>query len=79
MLEHEALLGIGSCRGHAPPWGLGRDRLDIEPVLLGLFFRRVRDRVLSATQGRQEPFTFGSLGATPFYFNPKPPNRPPPH
>lgn len=44
---------------------------------LGLFFRRVRDRVLSATQGRQEPFTFGSLGAAPFYFNPRPPNRAP--
>ena len=44
---------------------------------LGLFFRRVRDRVLAATHGRQEPFTFGSVGATPFYFNPKPPNRPP--
>ncbi|MFO1073302.1 MAG: SUMF1/EgtB/PvdO family nonheme iron enzyme [Geminicoccaceae bacterium] len=44
---------------------------------LGLFFRRVRDRVLAATHGRQEPFTFGSVGAMPFYFNPKPPNRPP--
>ncbi|EWY37994.1 hypothetical protein N825_15180 [Skermanella stibiiresistens SB22] len=42
---------------------------------LGLFFRRVRDNVMEATQGRQEPFIFGSLGATPFYFNPAPPNR----
>ncbi|WP_051328718.1 SUMF1/EgtB/PvdO family nonheme iron enzyme [Geminicoccus roseus] len=44
---------------------------------LGLFFRRVRDRVLQATEGRQEPYTFGSLGAAPFYFNPKPPNQAP--
>ncbi|HSK41156.1 MAG TPA: caspase family protein, partial [Arenibaculum sp.] len=49
-----------------------------EPGLeLGLFFRRVRDSVLQETQGRQEPYIFGSLGASPFYFNPLPPNRNP--
>lgn len=49
-----------------------------EPGLeLGLFFRRVRDSVLQETQGRQEPYIFGSLGASPFYFNPMPPNRNP--
>ncbi|XEY16214.1 SUMF1/EgtB/PvdO family nonheme iron enzyme [Azospirillum sp. HJ39] len=44
---------------------------------LSLFFRNVRDTVKQATNGRQEPFVYGSLGATPFYFNPRPPNRPP--
>ena len=39
---------------------------------LSLFFRSVRDSVLQATQGRQEPYVFSSLGAEPFYFNPKP-------
>lgn len=51
--------------------------LQVPGLELSLFFRRVRDHVLRATQGRQEPFTFGSLGATPFYFNPRPPNRDP--
>src|SRR3954447_2518080 len=44
---------------------------------LSLFFRSVRDTVLRATDNRQEPFIFSSLGAEPFYFYPRPPNRPP--
>ncbi|RYJ02348.1 MAG: caspase family protein, partial [Acetobacteraceae bacterium] len=44
---------------------------------LSLFFRSVRDTVLRATNNRQEPFIFSSLGAEPFYFYPRPPNRPP--
>jgi formylglycine-generating enzyme required for sulfatase activity len=44
---------------------------------LDLFFRRVRDRVYQASNGRQEPYNFGSLGAEPVYLNPLPPNRPP--
>jgi formylglycine-generating enzyme required for sulfatase activity len=44
---------------------------------LSLFFRSVRDTVLKATSDRQEPYVFSSLGAEPFYFYPRPPNRPP--
>ncbi len=44
---------------------------------LSLFFRSVRDTVLRATANRQEPYVFSSLGADPFYFYPRPPNRPP--
>lgn len=44
---------------------------------LSLFFRSVRDDVLRATNNSQEPFVFSSLGAEPFYFHPRPPNRPP--
>jgi formylglycine-generating enzyme required for sulfatase activity len=44
---------------------------------LSLFFRSVRDTVLKATKDRQEPYVFSSLGAEPFYFYPRPPNRPP--
>src|ERR1700733_1752329 len=44
---------------------------------LGLFFRSVRDTVLRATNNRQEPYVFSSLGADPFYLYPRPPNRPP--
>ena len=44
---------------------------------LSLFFRSVRDTVLRATNNRQEPYVFSSLGAEPFYFFVRPPNRPP--
>jgi len=39
-----------------------------EPGLeLSLMFRQVRDLVLAETANLQEPFTYGSLGGTPFY------------
>ncbi len=50
---------------------------EVPGLELSLFFRRVRDDVMQLTQGRQEPFLYGSLGAAPFYFNPLPENRPP--
>src|SRR4051794_71107 len=66
--------GAGS---HSPYTDALLKNFDVQGLELGLFFRRVRDNVMEATQGRQEPFIFGSLGATPFYFNPAPPNRNP--
>ena len=51
--------------------------LQIPGLELSLFFRSVRDTVLKATGDRQEPYVFSSLGAEPFYFHPRPPNRPP--
>ncbi|NND50172.1 MAG: hypothetical protein HKN60_07955, partial [Rhizobiales bacterium] len=40
-----------------------------EPNLeINLLFRKVRDAVLSATDGTQEPFTYGSLSSREFYF-----------
>jgi hypothetical protein len=51
--------------------------LQIPGLELGLFFRSVRDTVLKATNNRQEPYIFSSLGAEPFYFYPRPPNQPP--
>lgn len=51
--------------------------LQIPGLELSLFFRSVRDTVLRATDNRQEPYVFSSLGADPFYFYPRPPNRPP--
>jgi formylglycine-generating enzyme required for sulfatase activity len=49
----------------------------IRGLELSLFFRSVRDTVLKATSDRQEPYVYSSLGAEPFYFNARPPNRPP--
>ncbi|HME27174.1 MAG TPA: SUMF1/EgtB/PvdO family nonheme iron enzyme [Acetobacteraceae bacterium] len=51
--------------------------LQIPGLELSLFFRSVRDSVLQVTNNQQEPFIFSSLGADPFYFNPRPPNQPP--
>jgi uncharacterized caspase-like protein len=40
-----------------------------EPGLeIGLLFRKVRDAVYTVTAKQQEPFTYGSLPAQPFYF-----------
>ena len=41
----------------------------VEPGLeISLLFRRVRDDVLTATRRQQEPFTYGSLSGSEFYF-----------
>ena len=63
--------------GHSPYAQALIDELKTPGTELGLFFRRVRDRVRTATNGRQEPYVFGSYGAEPVYLNPKPANRPP--
>lgn len=39
-------------------------------VEIGHYFRRVRDTVVASTDGRQEPFVYGSLSADEFYLNP---------
>ncbi len=62
---------------HSPYTEALLKNLEVPGLELSLFFRRVRDSVMQATQGRQEPYIYGSLGATPFYFNPQPENRPP--
>jgi len=51
--------------------------LEVPGLELELFFRQVRDDVMQATHGRQEPVIVGSPGATPIYLNPRPPNHNP--
>src|SRR5215469_1724794 len=63
--------------GHSPFAEALLKNLQTPGLELSLFFRSVRDNVLQATNNTQEPFIFSSLGANPFYFNPRPPNRPP--
>ena len=49
-----------------------------EPDLeLRLMLGKVRDTVMAATEGRQEPRYDGSLSGEPFYFVRRPPNQPP--
>ncbi|MEM8740613.1 MAG: caspase family protein [Pseudomonadota bacterium] len=43
---------------------------------VGKLFRVVRDSVLSETEGRQEPFLYGSLSASDFFLNPPEPPAP---
>jgi formylglycine-generating enzyme required for sulfatase activity len=62
---------------HSPFAGALLAHLQIPGLELSLFFRSVRDTVLRSTNNRQEPYVFSSLGADPFYFYPRPPNRPP--
>ncbi|MGE0370669.1 MAG: SUMF1/EgtB/PvdO family nonheme iron enzyme [Gammaproteobacteria bacterium] len=62
---------------HSPFAGALLAHFQIPGLELSLFFRSVRDTVLRATSNRQEPYVFSSLGADPFYFFPRPPNRHP--
>lgn len=39
---------------------------------IGLAFRRVRDSVIKRTGGKQQPFTYGSLGGEELYLVPRP-------
>ena len=63
--------------GHSPFAEALLKNLQTPGLELSLFFRSVRDGVLKATNNQQEPYVFSSLGAEPFYFNPRAPNRPP--
>jgi formylglycine-generating enzyme required for sulfatase activity len=63
--------------GHSPFAQALLNNLDKPGLELSLFFRSVRDDVLRATGNQQEPYVFSSLGAEPFFFHPRPPNRPP--
>ena len=42
--------------------------IEIPGVEINFLFRKVRDEVLKATGGRQEPYVYGSLPAEAFYF-----------
>lgn len=56
-------------RGVNSPFATSLAKRIGEPgVEIGLTFRHVRDDVLKETGGEQEPFTYGSLSGTEFYF-----------
>lgn len=63
-----ALDGVGS---NSPYVSALLDHMGTPGLELSLMFRRVRDSVLSKTNGEQEPYTYGSLPGTEFYFNGK--------
>ncbi|GGJ42401.1 hypothetical protein GCM10011320_57510 [Neoroseomonas lacus] len=63
----QAVDGAGSYGPYAEALLAAMDTPGLE---LGAAFRGVRDRVLKVTDGRQEPFLYGSLPAEPLYFRP---------
>ncbi|WP_298260388.1 caspase family protein [uncultured Litoreibacter sp.] len=58
--------GIGRNSPYASALIEALEQPDLE---VGLMMRRVRDGVLKATAGKQEPFVYGSLSADPIYLN----------
>lgn len=54
---------------HSPYTEALLHHLDEPGLDVGLFFRKVRGSVLERTNDKQEPFTYGSLGADLVYFN----------
>ena len=67
----------GRRRQHSPFAAALLAHFQIPGLELSLFFRSVRDTVLRATNNRQEPYHIQFARRRPFYFYPRPPNRPP--
>lgn len=68
-----AIDGVGGGDGegaHSPYTAALLQTLETPGLEIGRLFGRVRDRVIAATGGRQQPFTHGSLAGPPFYFVP---------
>jgi uncharacterized protein len=73
------LVAYATRDGHVASDGTGRnspytaailEALAVPGLEVGLFWRRVHDNVVSATNSQQDPFTYGSLGAEQVYLNP---------
>lgn len=62
---------------HSPYTAALLQHLEEPGLELGLLLRKVRDTVLANTANRQEPRAFSALGAEPFYFKARKPNRRP--
>ena len=82
----ETLVAYAAKEGTVASDGAGRNSPYSEALLghleepgleVGLMFRKVRDTVLAATGGRQEPFVYGSLSSKGVYLK-QPPENPRP-
>jgi uncharacterized caspase-like protein len=54
---------------HSPYTAALLERLMAPGEELNDVFRQVRDQVFTASGGKQQPYTYGSLPAERFYFN----------
>jgi len=71
LVAYSARDGTTALDGEGPnsPFAEALVKYLTEPGLeIGLLFRKVRDAVFTKTAKQQEPFTYGSLPAQPFYF-----------
>jgi uncharacterized caspase-like protein len=71
LVAYSARDGTTAMDGDGPnsPFAEALVKYLAEPGLeVGLLFRKVRDAVYTRTGKQQEPFTYGSLPAQPFYF-----------
>jgi tetratricopeptide (TPR) repeat protein len=73
LVAYSARDGTTALDGDGPnsPFALALVEYLTQPGLeIGLLFRKVHDAVYAKTVKQQEPFTYGSLPAQPFYFRP---------
>jgi tetratricopeptide (TPR) repeat protein len=61
----------GDAAGNSPFAAALAKHIGTPGLEVNFLFRKVRDEVLGATNRQQEPFTYGSLPAEPFYFRQK--------
>ena len=59
---------VGDCGGNSPFVSAIIKNVETPGLEINFLFRKVRDEVLKVTDGRQEPYVYGSLPAEAFYF-----------
>ncbi|MFN0116253.1 MAG: caspase family protein [Paracoccaceae bacterium] len=78
----EGTVALDGSGGNSPYATALAEALSAPNLEIGQLFRQVRDDVLEATNGMQEPFTYGSLSSKEIFLNanaqPDPPAAPPP-
>ncbi|MET0278125.1 MAG: tetratricopeptide repeat protein [Pseudorhodoplanes sp.] len=64
----DGLVALDGETGNSPFATALVEHLEEPGVEINLLFRKVRDAVFQTTQGKQEPYTYGSLPAQQFFF-----------
>lgn len=63
----EDMIAADGSGDHSPYTAALLQHLETPGLPIERLFGRVRDTVMTATEGRQQPFTYGSLGGDPIY------------
>ena len=64
----DGLVAMDGDTGNSPFATALVEHLEEPGLEINLLFRKIRDRVFTATRGQQEPYTYGSLPAQQFFF-----------
>ena len=67
-MRHATARRRSTARATARSWRRSSKHIGEPGLEINLLFRKVRDEVLTKTSRQQEPFTYGSLPAQPFFF-----------